>query len=168
MLNMTKILLDADASIKLTKISIIETFASGFEVITTADVYDEQVTAGLKRNYPDAKKMEKLVSDGKVTVVKSTEKPFVYDSLRLGRGEKSVIDYYLTNDVDLIISDDEAFLKILDNYAVPFTPVAGAILMCIIRGLMNKEQGLKYLELLTPMIRDENVFYIKRKIEGLR
>ena len=61
MLNMTKILLDADASIKLTKISIIETFASGFEVIITADVYDEQVTAGLKRNHPDAKKMEKLV-----------------------------------------------------------------------------------------------------------
>ena len=167
MLNVTKILLDADASIKLTKISIIETFASGFEVIITADVYDEQVTAGLKRNYPDAKKMEKLVSDGKVTVVKSTEKPFVYDSLRLGRGEKSVIDYYLTNDVDLIISDDEAFLKILDNYAVPFTPVAGAILMCIIHGLMNKEKGLKYLELLKPMIKDENMFYIKSKIEGL-
>ena len=165
---MMKILLDADASIKLTKIGIVETFTSGFEVLVTAEVYREQVTAGLKRNYPDAKKMEKLVSDGKVTVVQSTEKSSVYDSFGLGRGEKSVINYYLTNDVDLIISDDEAFLKILDNYAVPFTPVAGAILMCIIRGLMNKEQGLKYLELLTPMIRDENVFYIKRKIEGLR
>jgi hypothetical protein len=56
-----KILLDADASIKLAKISIIETFAAGFEVIITAEVYGEQVTAGLKRNYPDAKKMEKLV-----------------------------------------------------------------------------------------------------------
>jgi purine nucleoside permease len=58
---MMKILLDADASIKLTKISIIETFASGFEVIITAEVYREQVTAGLKRNYPDAKK------DGKIS-----------------------------------------------------------------------------------------------------
>ena len=34
---MIKILLDADASIKLTKVSIIETFASGFEVIITAE-----------------------------------------------------------------------------------------------------------------------------------
>ena len=167
MLNMMKILLDADASIKLAKIGIIETFASGFEVIITADVYREQVTTGLKRNYPDAKKMEKLVSDGKVAVVKSTEKSSVYDSLTLGRGEKSVINYYMANDVDLIISDDEAFLKILDNYAVPFTPVAGAILMCIIHGLMSKEKGIKYLELLKPMIRDENMFYIKSKIEGL-
>ncbi len=164
---MMKILLDADASIKLAKVSIIETFASGFEVIITDEVYGEQVTAGLKRNYPDAKKMEKLVSDGKVTVVKSTEKSSVYDSFGLGRGEKSVINYYLTNDVDLIISDDEAFLKILDNYAIPFTPVAGAILMCVIHGLISKETGIKYVELLTPMIKDENVFYIKSKIEGL-
>ncbi|CAD6491127.1 MAG: hypothetical protein CHKLHMKO_00078 [Candidatus Argoarchaeum ethanivorans] len=164
---MMKILLDADASIKLTKISIIETLAAGFEVIITAEVYGEQVTAGLKRNHPDAKKMEKLVSDGKVTVVKSTEKSSVYDSLVLGRGEKSVLNYYLANDVDLIISDDEAFLKILDNYAVPFTPVAGAILMCIMHGLISKEDGIKYLELLTPMIRDENMFYIKSKIEEL-
>ncbi|RZN14297.1 MAG: hypothetical protein EF812_05785 [Methanosarcinales archaeon] len=103
--------------------------------------------------------------NGKITVVKSTEKSSVYDSLVLERGEKSVLNYYLANDVDLIISDDETFPKILDIYAVPFTPVAGAILMCIMHGLMNKEKGIKYL--LTPMIRDENMFYIKSKIVGL-
>ena len=73
---MMKILLDADASIKLTKISIIETFASGFEVIITAEVYGGQVTAGLKRNYPDARKVKKLVSDGEIIIVKSPEKVF--------------------------------------------------------------------------------------------
>ena len=166
-MNIMKILLDADASIKLTKIGIVEAFASGFEVIVTTEVYREQVTAGLQRNYPDAKKMEKLVSDGKIIVVKSPEKSSVYNNFRLGRGEKSVIDYYMANDVDLIISDDEAFLKILDNYAVPFTPVAGAILMCIIHDLISKEKGIKYLELLKPMIKDENMFYIKSKIGGL-
>ncbi len=56
-----KILLDTDASIKLTKISIIEIVASGFDVILTEQVYKEQVTAGMKRNLPDAKRMEKLV-----------------------------------------------------------------------------------------------------------
>ena len=113
------------------------------------------------------KKMEKLVSDGKIIVVKSPEKSSAYNNFRLGCGEKSVIDYYMANDVDLIISDDEAFLKILDNYAVPFTPVAGTILMCIIHGLISKEKGIEYLELLKPMIKDENMFYIKSKIGGL-
>lgn len=77
------------------------------------------------------------------------------------------MNYCLTNDVDMIVSDDEAFLKILDNYQVPFTPVAGTILMCVIHSLVNKEKGLKYLESLKPMIRDEHMFYIKSKIEDL-
>ena len=164
---MMTILLDADASIKLTKISIIEILALGFEIILTSEVYDEQVIAGLKRNYEDAAKMEKLVADKKVAVVEVTEKSSVYESFRLGRGEKSVMNYCLTNDVDMIVSDDEAFLKIPDNYQVPFTPVAGTILMCVIHGLVNKENGLKYLYSLKPMIRDEHMFYIKSKIEDL-
>lgn len=164
---MMTILLDADASIKLTKISIIGILTSGFEIILTSEVYDEQVIAGLKRNYEDAAKMEKLVADKKVAVVEVTEKSSVYESFRLGRGEISVMNYCLTNDVDMIVSDDEAFLKILDNYQVPFTPVAGTILMCVIHGLVNKENGLKYLYSLKPMIRDEHMFYIKSKIEDL-
>ena len=92
---MIRILLDADASIKLTKIGIIETFVFGFEVILTNDVYDEHVTAGLSRNYQDAKIMEKLVAEEKVFVANITEKPSVFDKFILGRGEKSVINYYL-------------------------------------------------------------------------
>ena len=164
---MVRILLDADASIKLTKISVIEIFVSAFEVILTSEVYDEHVTAGLKRNYPYAKKMEKLVSDGKVVVAKVANNPTVSDNFRLGRGEKSVLNYFLVNDNDLIVSDDEAFLKILDQFGIPFTPVAGAILMCVIHELISKEKGLKYLESLKPMIKDEHMFYIKSKIEGL-
>ena len=166
-LNMMKILLDADASIKLTKIGLIGILASGFEIILTDEVYDEHVTAGLKRDYNDAKIMEKLVTDRNVTVVKVTKGSSAYENFRLGRGEKSVMNYCLTNDIDMIVSDDEAFLKILDNYEVPFTPVAGAVLMCVVHGLVNKEKGIKYLESLKPMIRDEHMFYIKSKIEDL-
>jgi len=34
----------------------------------------------------------------------------VYDNSKLGKGEKSVIDYCLSIGVDLVVSDDEAFL----------------------------------------------------------
>jgi len=165
---MKKILLDTDASIKLTKISIIETFASNFQVILTSEVYAEQVTAGLKCNFQDAKKMEKLISEGKVTVVELKENESKYDDFRLGSGEKSVINYFLASDIDLIVSDDETFLKILDSYEIPFTPVAGVILISVINGLITKEKGINYLELLKPMIKDEHMFYIRSKIEGLK
>jgi len=163
---MMKILLDADASIKLTKIGIIESFASGFHVILTREVYAEQVTAGLKRNLPDAKRMEELVSGGIITVVKSSDSSDAYENSRLGAGEKSLINHFLENDIDLIVSDDEAFLKILDANEIPFIPVAGVILMCMKRGIITRDESLKYLEMLTPMIRDENMYYIKSKIEG--
>jgi len=165
---MIKIMLDADASIKLTKISIIETFATGFEVFLTREVYEEHVVSGLKRNYEDAKKMECLVSNGKITVTDITEKSSVYDNFKLGRGEKSVINNYMINNIDLIVSDDEAFLKILDSHEVPFIPVAGTILMCVIKDLISKEKGLKYLEVLKPMIKDEHILYIKTRIEELK
>lgn len=93
--------MDTDASIKLTKINVMEIVASGFDVILTEQVYKEQVTAGLERNLPDAKRMEKLVHEGK-------------------------------------------------------------------NGLFNKEKGLKYLELLKPMIKEEHMFFIKSKIEELK
>jgi len=162
-----RILLDTDASIKLTKIDIIEIVASGFDVILTEQVYKEQVTAGLKKNLPDAKRMEKLVQEGKIKVSKVIGKSSVENS-RLGAGEKSVLDYYLANDMDLIVSDDESFLKMLDIYKIPFTPVAGVILMCVFNELINKEKGIKYLEMLKPMIKEEHMFYIKRKIEELK
>lgn len=164
---MVRILLDADASIKLTKIGIIEIFSSHFEVLLTHEVYDEHVTAGLNRNYPDAKKMEKLVSERKVVVAEIGKDPDVYDDFRLGHGEKSVLNFFQANDADLIVSDDEAFLKVLDRFEIPFTPVAGVILMCVIHELISKEKGLEYLESLKPMIKDEHMFYIKSKIEGL-
>lgn len=164
---MMKILLDADASIKLTKIGIIEIFVSCFEVILANEVYSEHVTAGLNHNYPDAIKMKKLVTSGKVIIAEVAKDPTVYDNFRLGRGEKSVLNYFVANDIALIISDDEAFLKVLNRFEIPFTPVAGAILMCILHKLVSKEKGLKYLESYKPMIKDEHMFYIKSKIEEL-
>lgn len=85
-----RILLDTDASIKLTK-----------------------------KNLPDAIRMEKLIQEGKITVSKVIGQSSVENS-RLGAGEKSVLDYYLANDMDLIVSDDEAFLKMLDIYEIPY------------------------------------------------
>ena len=122
----------------------------------------------MSRNYQDAKIMEKLVAEGNVFVASITEKPSVFDKFILGRGEKSVINYYLgDNNIDLIVSDDEAFLKVLDRFDIPFTPVAGVILMCVIRELISKEKGFRYLESLKPMIKDEHMFDIKSKIEEL-
>ena len=40
---MVKLILDADASIKLSKISLIVVLSNAFEIILTKEVYEEQV-----------------------------------------------------------------------------------------------------------------------------
>ena len=35
-----------------------------------------------------------------------------------GAAKKSVQNYFIVNDIDLIVSDDEAFLKILDQFVI--------------------------------------------------
>ncbi len=161
-------MLDADASIKLTKIGLIEILASGFEITITDIVYDEHVIAGLKRNYPDAIQMKRLVSEGKIEVVPVKDKTSIYDGLNLGRGEISIIIYCLENEVEVIVSDDAAFLRIMKAVdKVPCIPVAGILTMGINKGLIDKDKGLKFLVSLRPMIKEEHYFYATTKIEGL-
>jgi predicted nucleic acid-binding protein len=160
-----RLLLDADASIKLTKIGLIEILASGFDVILTLVVYDEQVNFGLKNNYPDARIMKELVLEGKIVVEEVGDEYPTYDDFHLDRGETSLLKYRMCNDVDLIISDDEKFLKILNDMGFPFIPTASVILMCINRKLISKEEGLRFLDSSKFMIKDEHFYYIKSKIE---
>ena len=54
MIKLVKLILDADASIKLSKISLIEELADAFVIVLTKEVYEEQVVVGLKKGYPDA------------------------------------------------------------------------------------------------------------------
>lgn len=163
-----RIMLDADASIKLTKIGLIEILASGFKIVITDIVYDEHVIAGLKKNYPDAIQMKRLVSEGKIEVVPVKNKTSVYNVSYLGRGEISIIIYCLENDVEVIVSDDAAFLRIMKAMdKVPCIPVAGILTMGINKGLIDKDKGLKFLVSLRPMIKEEHYFYAKTKIEGL-
>ncbi|MCK4458717.1 MAG: hypothetical protein KAU52_03215 [Methanosarcinales archaeon] len=91
----------------------------------------------------------------------------IYDNSRLGKGERSVVDYCLSVGADLVVSDDEAFLKVLDVLSIPYTPVAGSILMLVKRGRLTKGKGIKYLDSLKDMIKDEHLFYVKSRLEEL-
>lgn len=146
------------------KISLIGALAVAFVVVLTKEVYEEQVVVGLKKGYSDAQIVDTLVKSGKIEV-KNVQR--IYDDSRLGRGERSVIDYFLSVGADLIVSDDEAFLKVLDRLSIPYTPVAGSILMLVRHGRLTKEEGIKYLNSLKDMIKDEHLFYVKSRLEEL-
>lgn len=163
-----KLILDADASIKLTKIGFIEILTFGFEVLLTDVVYDEHVVTGIKKNYPDAKEMERLVSLKKVGIVWTKEETSVLDNLNLGRGEISIIKHCLENHADVVVSDDAAFLRVLKSMnIVPSIQVAGVLIMGINKGLTDKTEAMEFLESLKSMIKMEHYIYVKSEIKEL-
>ena len=64
-----------------------------FVIVITKEVYEEQVVVGLKKGYPDAERVDTLVKSKKIEV-KDVQR--IYDDSKLGRGERSVIDHYLS------------------------------------------------------------------------
>ena len=162
------ILLDADASIKLTKISIIEKLADTFNIILTEDVYREQVIVGLKKGYPDAENVNQLVKSGKIQV-KGLKKHIdsISRNRKLGKGEKSIIHYYLVKGADLICSDDEAFIRVLDLMDMPYSPSVGVLILLVIHNKLTKNEGLLYLRKMEDMIKPEHFFYAKTVMEDL-
>jgi predicted nucleic acid-binding protein len=160
-----RFILDADASIKLTKIGLIEILASEFNLVLTDVVYDEHVIVGMNNNYPDAKIMKELVLKGDVIVEHVDNEYSIYDDFNLDRGETSLLKYCIQNEFDLIVSDDEKFLRVLNELDLPFIPTAATILMCINRSLISKVEGMRFLNSLKFMIKDEHFYYIKNKIE---
>ncbi len=161
-------MLDADASIKLTKIGIIKIAAETFNIVITKEVYEEQVIVGLKRGFPDAKEVEELVLSKKIEVKEVTKQlDALSKNRRIGRGEKSAANYYLFENADLICSDDEAFLNTLEELDIGYMPSAGIILMLINHGVLKKEEGMKYLNRMKTMIKAEHYYYAKKTMEVL-
>ena len=105
--------------------------------------------------------------EGRYKKIRVKEVESVYANPKLGKGERSVIDYCLSIGVDLVVSDDEAFLKVLDGLSIPYTPVAGSILMLVRHRKLTKEEGIKYLSALKDMIKEEHLFYVKSRLEEL-
>lgn len=165
---MVKILLDADASIKLSKISIIEKLANTFKIILTKEVYEEQVTIGLERGQPDAERIYQLVKSNKIEIKEVKDKiELISKNQKLGRGEKSVINYYLSKGADLICSDDEAFIKVLDAMNIPYSPSVGSIVMLARRNKLTSVEGMDYLKRMKEMIKPEHFFYAKTIMEEI-
>ena len=59
------------------------------------------------------------------------------------------------NEVQSLMMIDLPKSRIGDQDGKRIAALGGTILMCVIHGLVNKEKGLKYLESLKPVIRDE-------------
>ena len=162
------LILDADGLIKLERAGLLAQVAQAFSCVIPDVVYDEVVTQGKARMYPDAEAIEEVVRQ--FISVKSQgqphQNPLDEASLRLGAGEKAVLTLYSQEQEGVIVSDDRSFLSLLSRHNIPFLVPAALIVVMVRQGKLSYEAAKVALNRLRPWIREAVYHLATQDLEG--
>ncbi len=158
---MVKFVLDADASIKLSKAGVLGALTSFAKCSITTQVYQE-VLKGKDKMYEDAFDIEGLVGKGKIAV--SEVKAENIEGL--GVGECSSLAMFQKLKGNAIISDDRKFLSVLESKRIPFVISTDVIAMLSIKKFISKNEALDALDKIRQSVREESYNSAKRIIGG--
>lgn len=160
---MYNFIFDADALIKLVHSESLTKICKTFNCVTTGEVKRETVEEGKKRLYPDAEIIEGLM-DNNLLKIKNPKKSLEEEN-RLGKGEVSVLNLSKELKNYIIISDDQTFLKKLEQEKTDFLVPADLIILLERAGKIDKEEANDYLDKIKVFIREEKYRLIKNKLE---
>ena len=161
---MYKLLFDSDALIKISKADFADAVVENFEVIITEEVYEETVKEGKKGFYPDADKIEKLVQDNKIRIIKTHSKSKKKLKQIFGKGETSIYQAHKKN--NLIVTDDLSFTLYMQKENIKTISSAHVLFMLVKKNKIKKDEAYICLEKLRPFIRKEVYKLVKDDIKG--
>ena len=150
---MYKFILDSDALIKLTKSGILELVCNHYKCIATTEVRNECVEEGKKRLHKDALIIEQCISK-KLLNIGHTKKTGKIE-IKFGKGEISTINFYFQEKNSVIVTDDSAFIKYLEENNIRHMVPAALIALMKKSNKINAEIALSYLEKLREYIKRE-------------
>lgn len=155
---MSKFVADADALIKLHKAGVLEALLGWHEVPVPAAVYEEAVVAGKRELYEDALEAGGAAIRGS----RSTAEASSASRRSLGPGERDVLGVYREENAQAILSDDRAFLGLLEELGVPYLTAASVVVGLSRSGVLGKEEAMDALHRLRGYVR-ESVYERARK-----
>ncbi len=145
-----KLLLDADATIKLNRAGVLAALVGAFDCTVPTSVYDEVVTRGKTKLHQDAEVIEEIIS-GTVIIVSTPEHR--QPELGLGAGEIGILDLLSGGQDGMVVSDDRRFLAVLSMRGTRFLTPADMLVVLVRRGALTGAEAREALERLRPMIR---------------
>jgi hypothetical protein len=144
-----RILLDADALIKLNLAGILEVVAKKQKCVIPQAVYHEAVTNGIAAGYDDAQVIGSIVDDLIEVIPTVATTP----STTFGRGEMAVHALSTLEQDSLIISDNTRFLTMLEEVGRPGTTPPQFLVMLAEQGFLATEESRQALDNMRPAIR---------------
>lgn len=162
--------MDSDGLVKLGKAGVLEVLAQEFECLIPEAVYEETVKRGKEEAYEDAfyleEIIEKFIQSREAKTNLKAEK-IVQGITFLGQGEKETLKLYFNEKAGSIVSDDRAFLNLLERNKVSFLTPANLVVELSEKNKITPSEGLKALEKMKPLIRNEVYQKAKEDLEKI-
>lgn len=159
---MYKFILDSDALIKLTKAGMLEDVCRHYNCIVTTEVKNEAVDEGKRRLHQDALKIEYLINKKslKIKDPKTSRKT----KENLGKGEMSAASLYFEERNRVIVTDNSAFIKYLEENNIKFSIPADLALLMKVENKIDRKTALIYLEKMKDLIKEDVYSDVKKDI----
>ncbi len=117
--------MDSDGLIKLAKADILKVMFKARDCLIPQAVYVETVERGVQAAYPDALAIREVLQPQTVRpMVHHPRATMLLQQKRsLGRGEREALHLFFRARAHTIISDDAAFVTVLDQAGVSYLPL---------------------------------------------
>ena len=162
--------LDSDGLIKLAKAGILEVVVKAWNCLIPQAVYAETVERGIQAAYPDALGIREVLDPSMVrpSVRHPRATTLLEQKRALGRGEQEALHLFFAVQAHAIISDDAAFVTVLDQAGLRYLPPALVLVQLAHERRLEPRAALEGLERMRPFIRPEVYQAARSDLEALR
>ncbi|MFQ6137391.1 MAG: hypothetical protein ACE5PM_09470 [Candidatus Hydrothermarchaeales archaeon] len=165
-----KYIFDSDALIKITKSGAAKKILQKIDGMITKEVLHETIKG--EEEFEDAVLIKKFVDEKILKVVKAKKNKKAGEILEgvygLGEGEVSVLHAFFSERLNFIVSDDLAFLRIVDMNGLPFLVPGNLIARGVELGWLTPKEGERALSNIEYLINKEEYRASMNAIKKLR
>jgi predicted nucleic acid-binding protein len=163
-----RVVVDSDGLIKLAKADILKVMLKAWDCLIPQAVYDETVERGIRAAYPDALAIREALQPQTVRrLVRHPRATMLLQRKRsLGQGEQEALHLFFRARADTIISDDAAFVTLLDQAGVSYLPPALVLTELVHQQQLELRAALEGLERMRTLIRPETYRMTRSDLEA--
>ena len=165
---MNKIVLDSDGLIKFTKSGCLMKILNSFQCLITEEVYNETIIRGMERAHDDAYEINGLIKEGKLKVENIKNNKLVENMLKnrtFRVGECSTLHLFHNLDAKVIVTDDRAFLNLLDKNNISYIIPTDLIVRLYELKVITKDESINSLDAIKIYVSGPNYDAARRNLE---
>jgi len=154
--------------VKLAKCSLKERVTAEHQLLLGPAVRKEAVDQGKAGGHADALLIEQNLEAGRlrmVAVPRIAKGEAAARALGLDHGEADTLRLVASGEADLALSDDRRFLRVLEDLGLPYATSAALLRTLVEDGRIERGEGLRYLDRLSPMISEEEYLETRAALE---